>query len=138
MIDPNLKHGIPLAKSKFTAVMIEEPWHDPEANFGLGAEGVFYYARALEWRIGAQGNTAEECRKNLKYVLIAQNMLMIEFPDSKPLPESEEEWQRVKTSGTHMVHTHPCWKDLMGYDRVKIIDRFEIDLDEGDWKVVKS
>lgn len=133
-----MKHGIPLARSKFTAICIEEPWYDPDANFGEGAMGVIYYAQALEWRLGAQGVTLEECKQNLKHVLITQNYLAYEYPDAEPISESDEEWQRVKTSGTHLVHTKPYWKECLGYDRVKIVARWEIDIDDGDWKFVKN
>jgi hypothetical protein len=127
----DVDHGIPLRRSKFTAVVGKEPYKDD-----FGVVKYVYFAMVLEWHLCASGETLEKCRKNLEHVLITQNAIFVEYPDTQEPSPAHEDYQRVKTSGTHIVHSDVKFYRYFGYDRIEIVDRWEIDLEKLEWKVV--
>lgn len=97
---------------------------------------VSYVAVALEQYTCTSGDTLEECRENIEYLLVAQRALMMQFPDSPPIMCAPEDYQRLRNSGDWHEPVDPKWAAFCGRNRV--VCRWDIDLRKTRYKIVDA
>lgn len=116
------------APDKFSVVVTSEVHEVEDKATFSEVEKTVYYAHALEWSIGAQGDTIEEAVESLTRVLFGQAMLQHERPQMALPKASEERWYAAFASDRPFVAPDPEWASLTGFGGVPIVHRCTIDM----------
>lgn len=88
-----------------------------------------YCGMALEWGMTGAGMTPEDALKSVEFVIFGQALLIEEFPFTGSVPKAApEDWQRVRTSGTHLIHAEKHYRELFGEEGCRIVSRHDIDM----------
>lgn len=88
-----------------------------------------YCAMALEWGVCASGKTAAEAVTNVESALFGQGLLILDFGTESCVPKpAPEDWQRVRTSGTHWVCSSNEFREFFGDHEHRIVERCDLDM----------
>jgi len=122
----------------FRAIVVEETctYEDPK-TFQPKTETVFA-ACALEWYLVGSGDTIEKALDALERTIFSQALIFLEHPDSEPMREAPEDWQRLRNSGDYHLCVDPRWQEFFGDGerslKVPVVARRDIDMTKTTFK----